>query len=411
MAAQKTVEECRMVIGQQQRRIELLEEKERILENVVRIEAEERNKALEKVAEQQESDRLMALELQGEEKRQRLMEEQEATWIMNGMDWDQDFWNENGFNPDDTGANLNSKFLKYPCNKCDKKYVTDKQLEEHIKNVHKVSPTDLADNMEYTCNSCSFKSKDIQIVRSHIEVHMENINNEGPANQTKIQEYTCNSCDFKSNNDHNMRSHVKFHKKKITCKICQYENEDATVFIEHVIKNHSYEQNHNKQTSQQSNIECYGCGDQVKTRKDLAVHRREKHYKEKLCRFYHGNGLPCRFPENVCVDIHESYETQPRQQPQQQQRPTVIQQNSKYRKTIPCRDGLRCGWLNSNEGCRYFHKECKSPDTTAVSNEQLKELINLVQAGLNLRENEPEVPDISNTVDFPRIGYRKSKSD
>ena len=57
---------------------------------------------------------------------------------MTGMDWDQQFIQE------ETGANLNSTFLKYPCKKCDKKYVTDGQLEEHITNVHKLSPTNLA---------------------------------------------------------------------------------------------------------------------------------------------------------------------------------------------------------------------------------------------------------------------------
>ena len=90
--AQKTVAECQKIIGLQQRRIEHLEEKDRLSENLLRIEAEERNKALAIVAEQQEGDRQMAISIAEEEKRQKLIEDQEAIWQSTGMDWDQHFW-------------------------------------------------------------------------------------------------------------------------------------------------------------------------------------------------------------------------------------------------------------------------------------------------------------------------------
>ena len=122
--AQKTVEECQKIIGLQQRRIEYLEEKDRLSENLLRIEAEERNKALAIVAEQQETDRQMAIEMEEEEKRQLLIDEQEAIWQSTGMDWDQQFWSEDV--PAENGANKNTTLLCDPCKKCDKKFVSEK---------------------------------------------------------------------------------------------------------------------------------------------------------------------------------------------------------------------------------------------------------------------------------------------
>ena len=160
---------------------------------------------------------------------------------MSGMDWDQEFLNDDGVAPDGTGVNPNSTLLKYPCKKCDKKYMTVEQLEEHITNVHKVSPSNLADGLEYTCNNCDFSSENIINMKNHVEVHIENISSVG---QTKQAEYNCHNCNFKSGNVHKMRSHVKLHEQKVKCQLCNYESKDATEFIEHAVKNHSYQARH-----------------------------------------------------------------------------------------------------------------------------------------------------------------------
>ena len=131
-AARKTIEECQTIIGHQQKRIEVLEEKERLSDNIIRIEAEERNKALAKVTEQQEADRIMAIEIQEEERRQSLLEQQEANWLTTVMDWDQQFGDDYGFLPTETGANLNTTFLKHPCKKCDKNIL----LKSSLRNIH-----------------------------------------------------------------------------------------------------------------------------------------------------------------------------------------------------------------------------------------------------------------------------------
>ena len=185
----------------------------------------------------------------------------------------------------------------------------------------------------------------------------------------------------------------------------------------------------NTQEQQQNNLkQCYSCGESVSSRRELTNHRKNQHFKEKWCRFYHGNGAPCRFPDSECIDIHGSRQHPQQSQPQEQQhhqpqdqqpqhqqpqRRSVIQQNSQYRKTIPCRDGSKCGWANSQEGCRYLHSHDNTPATTAVNNDQLKELTNLIQAGLNIRENQQTrpVPDINSLTDFPGEGYSKVKSD
>ena len=167
-----------------------------------------------------------------------------------------------------------------------------------------------------------------------------------------------------------------------------------------------------RETGTANSIKCYSCEEIVSSKRELTDHRRKEHYQQKLCRFYHGNGAGCRFPDS-CIDIHGS---------RQQQRQSVIQENSQYRKKIPCRDGITCDWAKSAEGCRYFHTNNRgqevpavsndqpSATTTAVSNDQLKELIALVQAGLNLKEQTRPAPILNSLVDFPGLGYTKNKS-
>ena len=255
------------------------------------------------MAEQEEADRLIALRMGEEEaeedRRQRVMEQQEANWLRTGMDWDQQFWDDYGFLPSETGADQNTTFLKNPCKKCDKKYITEKQLEEHMENVHKVLPTKKQDE----------------------------------------QEYTCNNCDYKSHNLVNMKRHVDLHDQTVKCQECQYESKDTNEFIEHAIRYHSMQPrpanpNERRESETASSIKCYSCGEIVSSKRELTDHRRKKHFQQKLCRFYHGNGAGCRFPDS-CIDIHGS---------RQQQRQSVIQENSQYRKRIPCRDGSACDW-------------------------------------------------------------------
>ena len=220
---------------------------------------------------------------------------------------------------------------------------------------------------------------------------------------TKKPEYKCDTCEFKSTNEHLMKDHVKLHRKSIKCKTCSFECKEEDTFIEHAIKCHSMQPRQEQQQqgsaakSTVAEIECFSCGTKVSSRRDLTEHRKEQHYKQKLCRFYHSYGYGCRFPDTVCVDIHGSTPQQTvTSQPQAQQRQSVIQPNSQYRSRIPCRDGDSCGWVNSTEGCRYYHTEGRA-------------LIQLVQAGLNLRENVPSVPQTNSMTDFPGLGYSKNK--
>ena len=223
----------------------------------------------------------------------------------------------------------------------------------------------------------------------------------------------CDSCDYETSNVPHMKTHVRLHKESVKCKSCDYESKDTNEFIEHAVTNHPLRYKQGQQQTQDTEtqeIKCYSCGEMVKTRRDLTEHRKKHHFKEKLCKFFHGNGYPCRFPDNVCIDIHNR-QPQPSITQQPQQRQSVIQPNSQYRRNIPCRDGSSCGWMNSSEGCRYLHTEGRAQAaTTVVNNDQLKELIQLVQAGLNLKEKTVPVPDINSMVDFPGVGYGKSKS-
>ena len=73
-------------------------------------------------------------------------------------------------------------------------------------------------------------------------------------------------------------------------------------------------------------------------------HKKEHHYKQKLCRFFHGVGRGCRFPASVCINIH-GREDQWNQQPQIA---------SESRSKITCNNGTECTYFRQGE-CWYSH--------------------------------------------------------
>ena len=187
------------------------------------------------------------------------------------MDWDQQFWDDYGFTPVETGADLNTTIIKHPCKKCDKKYITENQLEE----------------------------------------------------------YLCDNCDYKASYILNMKKHVYLHNQQVKCQICSCESKDTDEFIKHAIKNHSLIHNNIQEQQQNIVIECTSCGGNVSSRRKLTNHRKNKHFKEKLGRFYHENRAPCSFPDTKCIDIHGI-----RQYPQQSQQQRQLHQQPQYQQPL-----------------------------------------------------------------------------
>ena len=71
-------------------------------------------------------------------------------------------------------------------------------------------------------------------------------------------------------------------------------------------------------------------------------HKKAKHFKTKLCSYFHGNSTPCRFPDQQCMDIHN-----------ENIQPTDAGED--YRSRIPCKNGASCFFQRRPEGCFYKH--------------------------------------------------------
>ena len=92
----------------------------------------------------------------------------------------------------------------------------------------------------------------------------------------------------------------------------------------------------------ESALKCQDCSYSFITKPELMQHKTEKHYKTRLCPFYHGTGRGCSFPSTVCFNIHEESIT-----------PTN-KESIDFRKRIPCRNGNNC-FFNQRQKCFYAH--------------------------------------------------------
>ena len=50
--------------------------------------------------------------------------------------------------------------------------------------------------------------------------------------------------------------------------------------------------------------ECFDCGEKLGNKQGLMAHKKEKHFKMRLCSYYHGLRTTCRFPAQHYLNIH-----------------------------------------------------------------------------------------------------------
>ena len=79
------------------------------------------------------------------------------------------------------------------------------------------------------------------------------------------------------------------------------------------------------------------------------AHKKEKHFKMKLCSYYHGLRTTCRFPAQHYLNIHNE-----NIQPQETT-------NNDYRSHIICKHGNTCVFLGQPGGCLYKHAQNAEP--------------------------------------------------
>ena len=145
-----------------------------------------------------------------------------------------------------------------------------------------------------------------------------------------------------------MRKHVRKESDILKCTSCEYETKDENEYLNHIVDNHStvhvcqncdntftaknelidhmgtvHGLNQNKASVAESldgdvrkTIKCFNCGTMLDSKNSLMKHKKEKHWKERKCAFFHGVGNGCRFPGNICFNIHMMEEQQFRGQVQ-----------------------------------------------------------------------------------------------
>ena len=131
---------------------------------------------------------------------------------------------------------------------------------------------------------------------------------------------------------------VDIHSTKHTCRSCGEvfpTKSDWSVHVDHV---HGFTYTNGNSANQE--MECHDCEGKFANKFELMQHKREAHYKKRLCSYWHGTGWGCRFPASQCLNIHNENIT-----------PVLSGDN---RSKIQCRDGESCHFDKKNS-CHYKH--------------------------------------------------------
>ena len=148
-------------------------------------------------------------------------------------------------------------------------------------------------------------------------------------------------------------------------------------------------------------IKCYDCQNTFVNKDQLMHHKREKHFKEKLCAFYnkHGN---CRYGDR-CINIHET---------NNHMNASHRQGQSQQQSRIKCRNGPHCLFKDQNR-CNFSHAESVTNISNVELNSRNPNVFNmeklLESLGARLERMEQHVPNLKSMQDFPSIEEARAK--
>ena len=155
--------------------------------------------------------------------------------------------------------------IRYPCSKCEKTFMTRRNLREHFKIVHDKQITDLP----YKCGHCDKQFYKKCNYENHIITH----------DQTGQKPYVCLSkgCGLsfrrlRTLNDHFKAKHSGLPKTYL-CSICGQKFDSNTGYKQHLAK-------HSGMVYIKRNYACQDCGKTFRSPSDLQIHR-VVHTKEK----------------------------------------------------------------------------------------------------------------------------------
>ena len=191
----------------------------------------------------------------------------------------------------------------------------------------------------------------------------------------------CKKCDKQLDNEHTFRNHMKEHLKIdnqiMNCHYCDFITNDETVYLIHIGDTHSpkfargacgeeftdmqkkiehtmvaHAFVYSNQEKREEEYECFDCGQKVRNKQELMSHKKEKHYKKRLCSFFHGTMTTCRFPNKDCLNIHN-------------ENIWPTETAGDYRGRINCKHGNSCVFLTRPGGCFYKHAQSVVPHPNA----------------------------------------------
>ena len=283
------------------------------------------------------------------------------------------------------------------CKKCYKKVSNNGELREHLK-IHIIA--------KLKCHYCDHEAKDGNNLLDHIS-------------ESHIKVNKCLTCNKSFKGKEALATHViADHAMKTSqtgdkCKECGKMFSNMETLISHLIKTHylvnphrgdevtraghQLDQSWTMASSRANNsMKCYECGQDVGNKTDMMRHKRENHYKEKLCRSFHEYGH-CERSDEACIYIHVQYERQSRQ-------------NSGGFKM--CRNGPNCIYKIQNR-CKFSHQR----PAAYVEREQNQHQLSNVTTEATMKavlerlvRMEQMVPDLRSNTDFPTIsGNRRSQ--
>ena len=286
-------------------------------------------------------------------------------------------YEEAGSKMEETGRRTNT------CEKCNKQFQSPEEMRRHERDHTKVSKVVLK------CHHCLFTSNDGEKLINHMS--------------NKHYAQTCLTCKKRFTTMDNLVEHaLKEHSKKVTpkdkCQECGMEFDKLDNLVHHIIREHSLT-GHGEQASSagvqldqiwpysDSTMKCFDCGLLVG---DIQKHKRDRHFKQKICHnFQNGH---CKFPDHVCLFIHQYQDNFQSQSSQSNQSPS----------NIPCRNGPWCIYFNQNR-CKFFHSNHHATQTnqerTTSTNTSETTMNSILQ---RLKNIELKVPDLKSSLDFPQ---------
>ena len=279
------------------------------------------------------------------------------------------------------------------CKKCDKKFGNNKDLTEHLKTHVRTY------RVQLNCHYCEFKTDDGNGLLDHIS-------------DSHIKTSICHTCKKSFRGKEALTAHViaehamKSVQKTDRCSECGKIFPTVEALISHLVKDHylvnpqradevtragsQLEQNW---AVSGSSIKCYDCNETVVNKSELVRHKRQNHYKQKMCRAFHEYGH-CERSDEVCNFIHRP-----------QERHTRLNSWG----GVMCRNGSSCVYRAQNR-CKFNHS---TPAAFVERRQHTQRPLNntsedTMKAVLDrLVRIEQMVPDLRSLTDFPQIGENR----